>query len=87
VNETPILGLAVLVGCLVAMAAMGLWFGRKNKAPDHFMKAGGVILDWAVGLSTFSTYDSSISLLALLGKASATNWNAMVFSLTIPFVA
>ena len=83
----PILDLAVLVVYLVAMVAMGVWFGRKNKTPDQFMKAGGAIPGWAVGLSIFGTYVSSISFLALPGKAYATNWSAMVFSLAIPFAA
>ncbi len=83
----PILDLAVLVVYLIAMVAMGIWFGRKNKTPDQFMKAGGAIPGWAVGLSIFGTYVSSISFLALPGKAYATNWSAMVFSLAIPFAA
>lgn len=86
-KSLPILDLAVLVVYLVAMVAMGVWFGRRNKTPDQFMKAGGAIPGWAVGLSIFGTYVSSISFLALPGKAYATNWNAMVFSLAIPFAA
>ncbi len=39
---------------------------------------------WAVGLSIFGTYVSSISFLALPSKAFASNWNAFVFSLSIP---
>jgi SSS family solute:Na+ symporter len=69
------------------MVAMGLWFARKNKTPDQFMKAGGAIPGWAVGLSIFGTYVSSISFLALPGKAYATNWNPFVFSLAIPVAA
>ncbi len=42
---------------------------------------------WIVGLSIFATFVSSISFLALPGKAYMTNWNAFVFSLSIPFAA
>lgn len=46
-NKTlPLLDLAVLVIFLVAMMAMGVWFGRKNKTPDQFMKAGGAVPGW-----------------------------------------
>jgi len=86
-GSLPVLDLLVLVVYLAAMVAMGVWFGRKNTTPDQFMKAGGAIPGWAVGLSIFGTYVSSISFLALPGKAFAANWNAMVFSLAIPVVA
>jgi SSS family solute:Na+ symporter len=79
--------IAVLAVYLAAMVGVGLWFGRKNRTPDQFMKAGGAIPGWAVGLSIFGTYVSSISFLALPGKAYAGNWNAFVFSLTIPLTA
>jgi len=38
-------------------------------------------------MSIFATYISSISFLALPGKAFGSNWNAFVFSLSIPFAA
>ncbi len=80
----PAVDLVVLVAYLAAMVAMGVWFGRRSRTPDRFMKAGGTIPGWAVGLSIFGTYVSSISFLALPGKAYATNWNPFVFSLAIP---
>jgi SSS family solute:Na+ symporter len=86
-KELPAIDLTVLIVYLAAMVAMGVWFGRKNKTPDQFMKAGGTIPGWAVGLSIFGTYVSSISFLALPGKAYASNWNALVFSLAIPLAA
>jgi SSS family solute:Na+ symporter len=69
------------------MVAMGAWLGRGNITPDQYMKAGGAVPGWAVGLSIFGTYVSSISFLALPGKAYAADWNAFVFSLAIPFTA
>jgi solute:Na+ symporter, SSS family len=80
----PIADLTVLVLYLAAMVAMGIWLGRKNTSPDQFMKAGGKIPGWAVGISIFGTYVSSISFLALPGKAFGGNWNPFVFSLSIP---
>jgi solute:Na+ symporter, SSS family len=80
----PIIDIAVLVIYLAGVVALGLWFGRKGLNTELFMAAGRRIPGWAVGLSIFGTYVSSISFLALPGKAFATNWNAFVFSLSIP---
>lgn len=83
-TRLPLIDLAVLVIYLAGVVAMGLWIGRRNKTPDHFMKAGGAIPGWAVGMSIFGTFVSSISFLALPGKAFGENWNPFVFSLTLP---
>src|SRR3990170_759256 len=74
----------ILLIYLASMVAVGLWIGRKNRTSDQFMAAGRSIPGWAVGLSIFGTYVSSISFLALPGKAYGSNWNAFVFSLAIP---
>jgi len=74
----------VLVLYLTGVVGMGVWLGRKNTSPDQFMKAGGKLPGWVVGMSIFGTYVSSISFLALPGKAFGGNWNAFVFSLAIP---
>ncbi len=39
---------------------------------------------WLVGMSIFATFVSSISFLGLPGKAYQSDWNAFVFSLSIP---
>jgi len=83
-SSLPLIDLTVLVIYLVGMVAMGIWLGRKNTSPDQYMKAGGAIPGWAVGISIFGTYVSSISFLALPGKALGGNWNPFVFSLSIP---
>lgn len=80
----PALDLVVLVLYLAGVVAMGVWLGRKNTSPDQFMKAGGKLPGWVVGMSIFGTYVSSISFLALPGKAYGGDWNPFVFSLAIP---
>ncbi|HWQ91680.1 MAG TPA: sodium:solute symporter, partial [Clostridia bacterium] len=70
--------LAVLVVYLGGMIFMGAWFSRRSATPDQFMKAGGKVPGWAVGISIFGTYVSSISFLALPGKAFSGNWNPFV---------
>jgi SSS family solute:Na+ symporter len=83
-SSLSVIDLTVLVIYLAGMVAMGVWLGRKNTSPDQYMKAGGAIPGWAVGISIFGTYVSSISFLALPGKAFGGNWNPFVFSLSIP---
>lgn len=83
-HTLPWLDLTVLILYLAAMVGMGVYLGRKSRTPDQFMKAGGAIPGWAVGISIFGTYVSSISFLALPGKAFAGDWNPFVFSLSIP---
>lgn len=80
----PVLDLIVLALYLAGVVGMGVWFSRRSGTPDQFMKAGGKIPGWAVGMSIFGTFVSSISFLALPGRAFGGNWNAFVFSLSIP---
>jgi len=70
-----------------ATMAVGLWFGLRNRTADGFTAAGRSLPGWVCGLSIMATYLSSISFLALPGKAFAGNWNAFVFSLSIPAAA
>lgn len=79
--------LAVLVLYLGGTLALGLWVSRRNRSPRDFMAAGGRIPTWAVGLSIFGTYVSSISFLALPSKAYSGDWNTFVFSLSLPLAA
>jgi SSS family solute:Na+ symporter len=83
-EHLPVVDLAVVCLYLVGVLAYGCWFMRRTRTPDQFMAAGRKIPGWAVGLSIFGTYVSSISFLALPGKAYGSNWNAFVFSLALP---
>lgn len=62
------------------------FFNRKSSS-DEFTNAGSNIPGWVVGMSIFATYVSSISYLGYPGKAFAGDWNAFVFSLSIPFAS
>lgn len=83
----PTLDLAVLGGYLAAVVGLGFWFGRRTRNADEFMAASRSLPGWAVGLSMFGSYISSISFLLNPGKAYAENWNALVFSLSAPLAA
>ena len=77
----------VLLGYFVAIMALGLFFWRRNNTADQFTAGGRSLPGWLCGLSIFATYLSSISYLALPGKAFVDNWNAFAFSLALPFAA
>ncbi len=79
--------LTVLVLYLAGTTLLGLWIGRRNTSADQFMAASGAMPGWVVGLSIFGTFVSSISFLALPGKSYGGDWNAFVFSLTLPLAA
>jgi SSS family solute:Na+ symporter len=51
------------------------------------MSAGRSLPGWAVGLSIFGSFVSSISFLANPGKSFAGDWNAYVFALSLPLTA
>ena len=65
----------------------GASFYFRNKTSVQFTSGGGKIPAWVVGMSIFATFVSSISFLALPGKAYMSNWNALVFSFSIPIAA
>ena len=72
---------------LAGVVLFGCWFVRSSTNPTAFMTAGGGLPAWAVGLSIFGTYLSSNTFLGVPGKAYGSNWNAFVFSLSLPLAA
>jgi len=81
------LDLAVLLAYFVGVTGFGCWFYWRNRSSEQYMSAGRSLPGWAVGLSIFGSYVSSISFLANPGKSFAGNWNAFVFALTLPVAA
>ena len=77
--------LIIFITYLLGIIIYGAFFYKRNGSAVHFSTGSGSLPSWAVGLSLFATYVSSISYLALPGIAFASNWNAFVSSLTIPF--
>ncbi len=76
--------LVIFLVFIVATIVFGSSFAGKNKSADDFTKGGGKMPGFVVGMSIFATYVSSISFLALPGNAYMSNWNSLVFSLSIP---
>ena len=65
----------------------GLSFVNRSVSSSDFTSASGSLPGWVVGMSIFATYVSSISFLGYPGIAYAENWNAFVFSLSIPIAS
>ncbi|MBJ6145317.1 sodium:solute symporter [Hymenobacter sp. BT559] len=78
----------VIIGLyLLAMIGVGIYFSRKNDNAEQYSRASGLIPGWAIGLSIYATFLSSNTFLGVPGKAFGSNWNAFVFSISMPFAA
>ncbi len=74
----------IFVVYLLGIVIFGISFYRKERTSDDYSTGSGNLPAWVIGLSIFATFVSSISYLALPGAAFLGNWNAFVFSLSIP---
>ena len=86
-KHLPLIDISVIVAYMLAMVLTGLWFSRKSKNAEQFTKASGNIPGWAIGLSIYATFLSSNTFLGVPGKAFGSNWNAFVFSISMPLAA
>jgi SSS family solute:Na+ symporter len=83
----PILDLAIFLIYMLAIVGFGVSFSFRKRTSSDFTTGGGRLPAWAIGMSIFATFVSSISFLALPGNAFSGNWNGFVFSLSIPLAA
>lgn len=79
-----VLDLIVFLTYMAGITLFGSSFYRKNKSAEAFTLGDNAIPGWVMSMSIFATFVSSISFLALPGSAYAGNWNAFIFSLSIP---
>jgi len=79
--------LLVLAVYVIGVTWFGCSFYRRASTSQGFTVAEGRLPGWVVGLSIFGTYLSSITFLALPGKAYSADWGAFAFSLSLPFAA
>ncbi|MBL7737975.1 MAG: sodium:solute symporter [Chitinophagaceae bacterium] len=86
-KSLPIVDIVIIIVYLLAMIGIGFYFSRKNKNADQFTRASGKIPGWAIGLSIYATFLSSNTFLGVPGKAFGGNWNAFVFSISMPLAA
>jgi SSS family solute:Na+ symporter len=83
----PITDLVIIVLYLLGMVFVGFYFSRKNNSSENYSSASGSIPGWAIGMSIYATFLSSNTFLGVPGKAFGGNWNAFVFSLSMPLAA
>ncbi len=74
--------LVIIVSYGLVLLAMGIYYFKKSKTSEQFMVAGRSIPAWAAGIAVMSTYTSSISYIAVPGKAFDDNWHPLIFALT-----
>ncbi|MCC9658638.1 sodium:solute symporter family transporter [Rhodopirellula halodulae] len=77
----------VLVGYLVAVLGIGVYFSRKNKNTNDYFRGGSQIPWWAAGCSIFATMLSSVTFTGIPSKAYAQDWTYAIGNFTIPLVA
>ena len=77
----------VFLAFTLGVVVFGCLFFKKGSSAEEFTSAGHSIPGWVVGMSIFATYVSSISYIGYPGKAFAADWNAFVFSLSIPIAS
>ena len=85
--QLPVIDVIIFLVFTLGVVLFGLTFYKNSRTTGSYTSAGGSLPGWVVALSIFATYVSSISFLALPGKAYQSDWNVYVFSLSIPFAA
>src|SRR5690554_2586134 len=83
----PLIDLLVFLIYMGAIILFGASFYFKKRSASDYTTGGNRLPSWAIGMSIFATFVSSISFLALPGSAYLTNWNGYVLSLSIPIAA
>lgn len=77
------LNYTVLAVYFIAMLLLGFFFMKNNNNTDDYFKASGRIPWWAAGVSIFATMLSAITFISIPAKTYATNWNMLMFNITI----
>ncbi len=78
---------AVLIGYLLVMVGIGVYFTNKNKNTDDYFRGGKHLPWWAAGCSIFATMLSSLTYTGLPSKAFAQDWVYAIGNMMIPLVA
>ena len=74
ISQLHTLDVVIIAIYLGAMAAMGLYFSRKNTNTEEYFVGGRSFSGWIIGLSLVGTSISSITFLAFPGDAYKTAW-------------
>lgn len=85
--ELRSIDLVVVLVYVAGVTVLGSLMSRRTHNAVQFIAAGRSLPGWVVGLSIVGTFVSSISFIANPGKSYSGNWNAFVFSLSLPAAA
>lgn len=85
--DLNVIDFLVFLAYTLGIVLFGVSFSFKKRTSSDYTTGGGRLPSWAIGMSIFATFVSSISFLALPGNAYLSNWNGFVFSLSIPLAA
>lgn len=75
--------IAVLCAYFAALGLLGVWCARRTRDSRHFMDAGCAVPGWALALTLFGSFVSSVSFLAQPGKSYAAIWTGVAQSLVL----
>ncbi len=81
------LDIAVIILYLLGMAALGIWFSRRNTTTEQYFLGGRAFPGWVIGISMLGTSISSVTFLAFPAAAFTLDWRQLVSNLMLPFVA
>jgi solute:Na+ symporter, SSS family len=81
------LDVLVLLVYLIGVVGMGVVLGRRTRDTEAFTAADRNLPGWALGLSMFGSYISSISFIGNPAKSYAKDWNFFAFNLATPVAA
>lgn len=76
--------IVALLAYLGAVAAMGIYFSKKNISTEAYFLGGRSFAGWAVGLSLVGTSISSITFVAYPGDAFKTAWLRYIPNFMLP---
>ncbi len=76
--------LLALLGYLLIVMAIGLYFSKKNTSTEEYFVGGRSFSGWVIGLSLVGTSISSITFLAYPGDAYKTAWLRYLPNLMLP---
>jgi SSS family solute:Na+ symporter len=77
----------ILFVYFIGIVLLGVYFRKRSNTANGFMIASGRLPSWAVGLSMLGTFISSITFIGYPGQAYNFNWDAFMFSFSLPFAA
>ncbi len=76
-----------LIGYLVVIVGIGVYFSRRENTTDDYFLAGRRVPWWAASLSIFSTYLSAVTFMAIPAAAFKVDWVTILINLGIILVA